>query len=304
MLKIKKIMPAMKPSVLGHVIGTLPRSLVAFDDNMDTHRTTYPAISRVLYPGNTKVIQCTPEPSAYSNYDEAADGFVLCDVGGGISEVFVPRKLVVDALACSDLVVCQKLLDVMMATGALQVMVRTSVNSDNMDMGAGGSAFTGVMLHVDAGQMLSLDLVKELDDFPAAGADGDVFFARSGDSVCWSNKRHVFDGGMQLLFALDTEERKPPTVTRNATPQLERYLSWSCAERFRGLRVCLVPRGDGASILAAATAMLEKRESACKTVCTLQLRTQFAKTRATASKRKRVVMAAVSEESADGSDSD
>ena len=85
---------------------------------------------------------------------------------------------------------------------------------------------------------------------------------------------------------------------------IERYLSWSCAERFRALRVCLVPRGDGASILAAATAMLEKRESTCKTVCTLQLRTQFAKNRATASKRKRVVMAAASDESADDSGSD
>ena len=186
----------------------------------------------------------------------------------------------------------------------MQVMVRTSMNSDNMDMGSGGSAFTGVMLHVDAGQMLSLDLIKDLEDFQEADAESDILFARSGTNVIWSAKKHVFDGGMQLLFALDTEERKPPTVTRNAIPHLERYLSWSYAERFRALRVCLVPRGDGATIVAAATAMLEKRESTCKTVCTLQLRTQFAKTRATASKRKRVVMAAASDESADDSDSD
>ena len=188
--------------------------------------------------------------------------------------------------------------------GMTQVMVRTSVNRDNMDMGSGGSAFTGVMLHVDAGQMLSLDLIKDLEDFPAADTESDIFFARSGANVVWSAKKHVFEGGMQLLFALDTEERKSPTVTRNATPKIERYLSWSCAERFRALRVCLVPRGDGASILAAATEMLEKRESTCKTVCTLQLRTQFAKSRATASKRKRVVMAAASDESADDSGSD
>ena len=126
MLKIKKIMPAMRPSVLGHAIGSLPSSLTAFDENMDTYRTNYPAISRVLYPGNTKFVSCTPETSAYSNYDENADGFVLCDVGAGISEVFVPTKLVVDALACSDVIVCQKLLDVVMSTGALQVSLPLS----------------------------------------------------------------------------------------------------------------------------------------------------------------------------------
>ena len=128
MLKIKKIMPAMRPSVLGHAISTLPSSLTAFDDNMDSYRTAYPAISRVLYPGNTKFVSCTPESSAYSNYDEAADGFVLCDVGGGMSEIFVSTKLVVDALACSDVTVCQKLLDVIMSTGALQVPLSLSLS--------------------------------------------------------------------------------------------------------------------------------------------------------------------------------
>ena len=184
-----------------------------------------------------------------------------------------------------------------------QVMVRTSVNGDNMDMGTGGSAYKGVMVNVDHGQLLSLDLIKDLEDFHSAGTE-EMFMARAGASVVWSNPKHVFDGGLQLLFALDTEERKPPTVTRNATPQLERYLSWSCAERYRGLRVCLVPRGDGAALLAAATEMLEKRESTCKTVCTMQLRTQFAKTRAASSKRKRVVLTAESEDSEEGSDTD
>ena len=121
LLKVKKIMPAAKPAVLGHVITTMPQSLAAFDDNMELHRTTYPAISRVLYQGNTKIMACTPERTAYSNYDEAAAGFLLCDVGAGISEVFVPLKIVVDALACSDVHVCQKMLDVVMAAGALQV---------------------------------------------------------------------------------------------------------------------------------------------------------------------------------------
>jgi len=129
MLKIKKIMPAANSSVFRHAISTLPTSLVAFDDNMDKHRTAYPSISRVLYPGNTKFVSCTPESSAYSNYDEAAGGFVLCDVGGGISEIFVPTNLVVDALACSDVSVCQKMLDVVMSTGALQVLLSLSLSS-------------------------------------------------------------------------------------------------------------------------------------------------------------------------------
>ena len=124
MLKVKKIMPAAKPAVLGHVINAMPQSLAAFDDTMELYRTTYPAIARILYQGNAKLMACTPERTAYSNYDEAASGFLLCDVGAGISEVFVPTGLVVDALACSDVHVCQKMLDVVMAAGALKVRVR------------------------------------------------------------------------------------------------------------------------------------------------------------------------------------
>ena len=105
-----------------------------------------------------------------------------------------------------------------------------------MDMGSGGSAYKGVLVNVDHGQLLSLDLIKELEDFQSTGTDERVFMACAGASVVWSNPKHVFDGGLQLLFALDAEERKPPTVTRNATPQLERHVSWSCAERYRGLR--------------------------------------------------------------------
>ena len=290
-------MPASNPAVLGPALATLPRSLAAFDENMEAYRAMYPAISRALYGGNTKILACTPERTAYSNYDQAADGFVLCDVGGGVSEVFVPAALVCGALACSDVGVGQRMLDLAMAAGALEVMVRTGINADNLDMGTGESAYRGVLLHIDTNQLLSLDLIKALEGMPIDGSD--LFVGRVGTSVVWSNPKHVVDGGSQLLFVLNMDESKPKK-THNSVPTTERYLSWSCAGRFRDLKVCLVPRSaDSAVVLEAADEMLSKNESTCKLVCSLQLRTQFAKTRAASSKRKRVALVAVLEDSAD-----
>ena len=70
-------MPADAPGALGPALEAMPRSLQAFEDNM-----------------------------------QATASFVICDFGGGISEVQIAEALVSKAFCCSDKAVCQKMLDV------------------------------------------------------------------------------------------------------------------------------------------------------------------------------------------------
>jgi len=121
LIKIKKVMPAENGAALGPLISAMPRSPSDFDEAMDHNKSRYPAISSALYAGNTKLFAATPESTAYANYDEASGGFVLCDFGSGMSEVVIAKALVTKAFCCSDIVVCQRMLDVAVATGALEV---------------------------------------------------------------------------------------------------------------------------------------------------------------------------------------
>jgi len=123
MLKVKKIMPADSPSSLGLALEAMPHSLQAFDDNMQSHKDRFQGLGRTLYAGNTRVMAGAPERSAYSNFDEAAGCFVICDYSADISEVHVAEALVSEALCCSDRAVCQKMLDVAIAARAIQVRV-------------------------------------------------------------------------------------------------------------------------------------------------------------------------------------
>ena len=61
-----------------------------------------------IYPCNSKVITCVPDPQAYCNYNEALVCFMLCDCSSGISEVDINVQTVT---GCSDLTVCEKLLN-------------------------------------------------------------------------------------------------------------------------------------------------------------------------------------------------
>jgi len=121
MLKIKRIMPADAPGTLGPALEAMPRSLQAFEDNMQSHKDKFPGLQRSLYAGNSRLMAGEPDKHAYSNYDEATASFVVCDFGGGISEVHIAEALVCKAFSCTDKAVCQKMLDVAIAARAIQV---------------------------------------------------------------------------------------------------------------------------------------------------------------------------------------
>jgi len=121
MLKVKKIMPADAPGALGLALEAMPRSLQAFEDNMQSHKDKFPGLQRSLYAGNSRLMAGEPDKHAYCNHDEATASFVICDFGAGISEVHVAEALVSKAFCCSDKAVCQKMLDVAIAARAIQV---------------------------------------------------------------------------------------------------------------------------------------------------------------------------------------
>jgi hypothetical protein len=291
MLKIKRVMPAEKSVAMGQALAGMPGTTEDFDERNDKHKTENPSISRAIYPGNNKFVACVPDSQAYCNFDEAQGTFMLCDFGSGMSEVAVEARLVCDVFGCSEHSVCEKLLDLAMATGSLQVLVRTSVNSDNMDFGSGASPFRGVYVHLDTNKMLSLELVKALEDFGGSlPAPDSCFYMQAVEgSVAWSNPRHVLsEASTQVLYVMDMKEVAPASV-RNTMPN-ERYLSWGCDGRFRKLSVCLVPRGDADALTRHVGSMLRREDSACKLIVGMQLRTQFSKTRAASSKRKRTAL--------------
>ena len=122
MLKVKKIMPADAPGALGLALEAMPRSLQAFEDNMQSHKDKFPGLQRSLYAGNSRLMAGEPDKHAYCNHDEATASFVICDFGAGISEVHVAEALVSKAFCCSDKAVCQKMLDVAIAARAIQVL--------------------------------------------------------------------------------------------------------------------------------------------------------------------------------------
>jgi len=291
MLKIKRVMPADSNACFGPALACMPATTQEFDERNEEHKQTNPSIARAIYPGNTKMIACVPDTQSYCNYDEEQGCFMLCDFGTGMSEVAVQASLVTDAMGCSDHGVCEKLLDLAVATGALQVLVRTSVNSDNMDMGSGASAFRGVYLHLDTNKMLSLEIMKGLQGF---GADSDplpsnFYLQHVEGCAVWSNPRHVLsEAATQILFVMDMKEVSLCSV-RNANTK-ERYFSWGCEGKFRKISICLVPRAEASVMTTMVGAMIRKEDSACKLIVGMQLRTQFAKARAASSKRKRSLL--------------
>jgi hypothetical protein len=163
-----------------------------------------------------------------------------------------------------------------------QVLIRSSVNRDDVDMGSGGSAYTGVLLYIDTNKLLGLDLIKE----HGFAATPDFEMTQTGRTLFWSVAAQELPEG-RVVYLLDLDEVKAAASTAAA----EAYLSWGCAGRFRRLRVCLEPLAgctDGRR--AAVEAMLAREESELKTITSMQLRTQFAKARAAASKRKRATL--------------
>jgi len=163
-----------------------------------------------------------------------------------------------------------------------QVLIRSSVNGDDMDMGSGGSAYNGVLLHIDTNKMLGLDLIKE----HGFTATHDFEMVQTGRTLFWSVAAQELPEG-RVVYLLDLEEVK----AAGSTAAAEAYLSWGCAGRFRRLRVCLEPlAGCENGWRAAVEAIVAREESELKTVTCMQLRTQFAKARAAASKRKRATL--------------
>jgi len=170
------------------------------------------------------------------------------------------------------------------------VLIRSSVNRDDVDMGSGGSAYAGVLLHVDTNKLLGLDLVKQ---HGFATDKPDFQMVQSGRALFWSVAAHELPEG-RVVYVLDLDEVKAAASTASS----EAYLSWGCAGRFRKLRVCLEPlKGCNDGLRAAVDALLAKEDSELRTVTSMQLRTQFAKARAASSKRKRATL--VEEESDD-----
>lgn len=143
LIKIKKLMPAENGPALGSLIAAMPRSPSDFDEAMDNNKSRYPAISSSLYAGNTKIFAAAPERTAYANYDETSGDFVMCDFGSGMSEVHIEKALVTKALCCTDLVVCQRMLDVAVATGALEVCLFVGACTRSLRMPAAHTPRTG-----------------------------------------------------------------------------------------------------------------------------------------------------------------
>ena len=163
------------------------------------------------------------------------------------------------------------------------MLIRSSVNRDDVDMGSGGSAYAGVLLHVDTNKLLGLDLVKQ---HGFATDNPDFRMVQSGRALFWSVAAQELPEG-RVVYVLDLDEVKAASSTASS----EAYLSWGCAGRFRKLRVCLEPlQGCNDGLRAAVDALLAKEESELRTVTSMQLRTQFAKARAASSKRKRATL--------------
>ena len=163
------------------------------------------------------------------------------------------------------------------------MLIRSSVNRDDVDMGSGGSAYAGVLLHVDTNKLLGLDLVKQ---HGFATDNPDFRMVQSGRALFWSVAAQELPEG-RVVYVLDLDEVKAASSTASS----EAYLSWGCAGRFRKLRVCLEPlQGCNDGLRAAVDALLAKEESELRTVTSMQLRTQFAKARAASSKRKRAML--------------
>ena len=161
------------------------------------------------------------------------------------------------------------------------MLIRSSVNRDDVDMGSGGSAYAGALIHVDTNKLLGLDLVKQ---HGFATDNPDFQMLQSGRTLFWSVAAQELPEG-RVVYVLDLDEVK----TASNTASCEVYLSWGCAGRFRRLRVCLEPlKGCSGGLRAAVDALLAKEESELKTVTSMQLRTQFA--RAASSKRKRATL--------------
>jgi len=163
------------------------------------------------------------------------------------------------------------------------VLIRSSVNRDDVDMGSGGSAYAGVLIHVDTNKLLGLDLVKQ-HGFAIDNPDFEM--VQLGRTLFWSVAAQELPEG-RVVYVLDLDEVK----AASNTAACEAYLSWGCAGRFRRLRVCLEPlKGCSGGLRAAVDALLAKEESEMRTVTSMQLRTQFAKARAASSKRKRATL--------------
>jgi len=139
-----------------------------------------------------------------------------------------------------------------------------------------------VLVHIDTNKMLGLDLIKE----HGFTATHDFEMVQTGRTLFWSVAAQELPEG-RVVYLLDLDEVKAAASTATA----EAYLSWGCAGRFRRLRVCLEPlTGCADGRRAAVEVMVVREESELRTVTSMQLRTQFAKARAVASKRKRTTL--------------
>lgn len=303
MIRVKKIMPVEEMSHAPHIFKNMPQNVEMYDNINEEKKLNSESLCSNLYLGNSKIFSAIPNKNAFSNYNKECDEFILCNFSDFVAEVAVQGAIVRKITNCTDNEVACDLLDMCIFTGSLSILMNTSINKDNVDLGTSQNSYNCISMYFDSNQLMSLEKmklcllgnpeqIKSNPDFPDTLAwlhDNHLLFSKNDNLILWSDQSYNdSDMNYKIVFVMDAKEKlEENAVDINTTKE---YFSWSVDGYCRKVRICLLHKDVKLKdYMKNAVEMIEGDGKSCemKNILDMQMRVDMASAKKSISTRKR-----------------